>query len=143
MLYTLRQPQGGIPYSQLHRGDRLDVVVRGRSGVRTVARDIQLMGVLRSASAAQPTKGKGVMNLLKPGSTASGAGSGKVSLVMAVRPGDVYPLVSIGERESVALVLHSAHDVAKGLTQIVGPIKTHRLVEVVSGLQRHSISIKR
>ena len=142
VLFTLRQPPSGIPYSQLHQGDRLDVVVRGRSGVRTVAHDVQIIGVLRPKNHSRSSQGKGVMGLLTSNRDAAASTDG-ASLVMAVSPVDVYPLASISERETVALVLHSAQDIANGKTQKVGPKQTHRYVEVVSGLNRNIVSIRR
>ena len=141
VLFSLNQPQSGIPVSQLHQGDRLDIIVRTRSGVRTVATDVQLIGVLKD-KAKKPAgkKGDGVMSLLN---TEQGAVSDKASLVMAVKPDDVYPLASISSRDVVSLVLHSALDTANGEQHYLGRVSTHRNVEVISGLARNTIKVKR
>lgn len=141
VLFTLKQPQGGIPFSQLHQGDRLDILARGKGAVRVVARDVQLIGIIKSSNSSDQQKG--MMDLLKPGATNVKSGLSGVSLVMAVRPGDVYPLASLGGQELVSLVLHSAHDVAKGKQQLISMVKTHREIEVVSGVTRNTVKVRR
>lgn len=141
VLFSLKQPQTGIPVSQLNKGDRLDIIVRSRNNVRTVATDVQLIGVLKSKSpTVKKSNDEGVMNLLKTNQASS---SSSASLVMAVKPGDVYPLASISTRDSVSLVLHSALDIANGKQHYLGRISTHRNVEVISGLARNTVSVKR
>ena len=75
--------------------------------------------------------------------TEQGAVSDKASLVMAVKPDDVYPLASISSRDVVSLVLHSALDTANGEQHYLGRVSTHRDVEVISGLARNTIKVKR
>ncbi|HAD08438.1 MAG TPA: hypothetical protein DCF62_03055 [Porticoccaceae bacterium] len=141
VLYTLQYIQGGTPLSQLNSGDRLDVVVRGQRSVRTVARDVQLIGIIRPERGEIEEKKQGVLGLLDPRDKDAKAGGGAPSLVMAIRPGDVFPLASIGSNDKVSLVIHSAHDIAKGTRQSVDPARTYREVEVVSGLQRSTVRI--
>lgn len=141
VLFSLNQPQSGIPVSQLHKGDRLDIIVRSRSGVRTVATDVQLIGILKDKSVQNTSKNDdGVMSLLKAG---QGPTSNKMSLVMAVKPNDVYPLASISSSDAVSLVLHSALDIANGKQHYLGRVSTHRNVEVISGLARNTVKVKR
>ncbi|NHN37226.1 hypothetical protein G8764_07990 [Pseudomaricurvus alcaniphilus] len=141
VLYTLPNVHGGMPFSKLSTGDRLDVVVRGNRVVRTVARDIQLIGIINPEKGNLVEKDKGVMSLLQPNSSEREISPGHPSLVMAVRPADVFPLASIGAKDKVSLILHSAHDIAMGKKINVDPEKTYREVEVVSGLQRSKVRI--
>tara|TARA_R110001592_G_scaffold89237_1_gene262577 strand:- start:29283 stop:30059 length:777 start_codon:yes stop_codon:yes gene_type:complete len=141
VLYTLIPSAGGIPHSQLTGGDRLDVLVTGRGGVRTLARDVRLIGVMGGGSTQGAADG-GVMGMLKQKpKNKSGAGTG-VALVVAVYPDDVYPLASIGSNDKVSLVLHGRRDVADGKPLTVRAVPTHRAVEVVSGLSRSKVHIR-
>lgn len=141
VLYTLYQTRNSLPFSHLQQGDRLDIVVRGRMGVRTVARNVQLIGIMNSGKSHSNASNNSVMGLLQPGNTNNNRNTETASLVMAVRPGDVYPLASISESDAVSIVLHSAHDIAKGTAQSVGPNINYRDVEIVSGLTRNSVRI--
>ncbi len=49
-LYTLTPRDPTIPFTQLRLGDRLDVLARGPTQVRMVARDVILSGALRKPS---------------------------------------------------------------------------------------------
>lgn len=141
VLYTLQYSQGGTPLAQLNSGDRLDVVVRGQRLVRTVARDVQLIGIIRPENGEIEEKKQGVLGLLDPRDKETKSRRGAPSLVMAIRPGDVFPLASIGSTDKVSLVIHSAHDIAKGTRQSVDPARTYREVEIVSGLQRSTVRV--
>ena len=138
VLFTLKQPQSGIPFSKLNHGDRFDILAKGRGTVRTVARNVQLIGIIRPdpASAAKQTK---TSQLTNTGSTSGSA----LSMVMAVDPNDVYPLASIGSNEVVSIVLHSAYDVANGTQPLLGMVATHRVVAVYAGTTRKTVRIKR
>jgi Flp pilus assembly protein CpaB len=140
VLFSLKQPHSAIPASQLNKGDRLDIIVRSRHNIRTVATDVQLIGVLKSKAPSNGNSEDGVMSLLTTKQTAT---SSSVSLVMAVKPQDVYPLASISARDTVSLVLHSALDIANGKQHYLGRISTHRNVEVISGLARNTVQVKR
>jgi hypothetical protein len=140
VLFSLKQPQSAIPASQLNKGDRLDIIVRSRHTVRTVATDVQLIGVLKSKSPSTSNNDEGAMSLLKTKPAVSG---GRASLVMAVKPGDVYSLASIGGGDTVSLVVHSAVDIANGKQHYLGRISTHRDVEVIAGLARNTVQVKR
>ncbi|MBA6289259.1 SAF domain-containing protein [Colwellia sp. MB3u-4] len=138
VLYTLDKIQKGLPYAQLGDGDRFDVIVRGRNGVRTVARDVQLIGI--NYPAAAKVAGKGLKNMLLP-KNKQAQNQTSVSLVVAVRPSDVYPLAGISANDSVTMVFHSAYDMANGTQQNIDPIKRFRQVEMVAGVQRSSIRV--
>jgi hypothetical protein len=140
VLFTLNQPTSGLPFSKLHQGDRFDILVRGRSAVRTVARNVQLIGILKPKNKNNPGQG-GVIDRLNP--VPAGTSAGASTLVMAVRPSDVYPLASIGARDQVSIVLHSAHDIENGTQPLLGMAKTHRNVIVHSGSVRRTVSIER
>ncbi|WP_373084961.1 hypothetical protein, partial [Zhongshania sp.] len=142
VLYTLIPNAGGIPHTQLTGGDRLDVLVTGRGGVRTVARDVRLIGVMGGGAKAQGPGDGGAVGMLKQKpKDKSGSGAG-VSLVVAVYPDDVYPLASIGSSDKVSLVLHGSRDLADGKPLTVRAVPTHRSIEVVSGLSRSRVNVR-
>ncbi|MEP4889543.1 MAG: SAF domain-containing protein [Aliiglaciecola sp.] len=138
VLYTLTHIQKGLPYNQLGDGDRFDVVVKGRGGVRTVARDVQLIGINHPAAAKTEEKGLKTMLLPKDKKAQSQTG---VSLVVAIRPSDVYPLASISSADSVAMIFHSAYDMEKGTQYNIDPKQRFRQVEMVAGVQRSSVRV--
>ncbi len=140
VLYTLIPNAGGIPHSQLTGGDRLDVLVTGRGGVRTVARDVRLIGVMGGAKSQAPADG-GAIAMLKQ-KPKDKSGSTGVALVVAVYPDDVYPLASIGSNDKVSLVLHGSRDTADGKPLTVRAVPTHRAIEVVSGLSRSRVNVR-
>ncbi|MBS7663995.1 hypothetical protein I0D00_18890 [Pseudomonas lalucatii] len=139
VLYTFTPRKGSIPHSQLRNGDRFDVLVSGRKGVRTVARDARLIGALaqRTPSADAPT-GLGSLALPPQARDKPVAGT---PLVIAIAPEEVYPLASIGPREKVTIVLHGAGE-ADPDRQRIEPQPTHRQVELLSGLKRRSVTVE-
>ncbi|GGP37421.1 hypothetical protein [Shewanella saliphila] len=140
VLFTLSQPPSGLPFSKLNQGDRFDILVRGRTNVRTVARNVQLIGLLKPQSKSIANSGSKIESL---NATNTKATTGKTALVMAVRPADVYPLASIGVNDIVTIVLHSAYDIANGTQPLLGMAKTHREVIIHSGNRRKTVSIAR
>ncbi|MEO9508519.1 MAG: hypothetical protein ABJG28_04985, partial [Nonlabens ulvanivorans] len=138
VLYTLEHVQKGLPYGQLSDGDRFDVVVKSRGGVRTVARDVQLIGINRPG-ASKPEE-SGLKNMLMPKDKQAQA-QGDVSLVVAIRPADVYPLASISASDSVMMVFHSAYDMAEGKQHNIDPEQRYSQVEMVAGIQRSSVRV--
>jgi hypothetical protein len=138
VLYTLTHIQKGLPYGQLGDGDRFDVVVKGRGGVRTVARDVQLIGINHPAAAKSADNG--LKNMLMPKDKKAQSQTG-VSLVVAIRPSDVYPLASISAADSVAMIFHSAYDMAQGTQHNIDPKQRFRQVEMVAGVQRSSVRV--
>ncbi len=146
VLYTLQLgSNGSVPFSQLTGGDRLDILVRGQYGVRTAATDVQLVGLMKSgggkaAGANNPGKITSLMPRKEPQNS---GGGGDTTLVLAVLPEHVYPLAHISARDTVSLVLHSAYDVAAGNAVTVTPSKTEKPVEVMAGLNRSTVFVKR
>lgn len=142
VLYTLTPDPSSLPFSQLRGGDRLDVLATGPMGVRTVARDVRLIGVMRpGGSQTKPGTG-GVMSLLPQKQPAASKGSKVTSLVVAVYPDHVYPLANVRGAEKVTLVLHGTRDLARGAPLAVQPRATHREVEMVQGLDRKKIKVR-
>jgi len=138
VLYTLEHIQKGMPYGQLSDGDRFDVVVRGRNGVRTVARDVQLIGINYPPS--KKVEDSNIKNMLLPKKKQEANQAG-VSLVVAVRPSDVYPLASIRASDAIAMIFHSALDVAQGTQQNIDPKQRFHNVEMVTGVNRSNIRV--
>ncbi len=140
VLYTLKSDPYSIPVDQLRGGDRLDVLVRNRGGVHKVATDVRLIGVMRQGTSSQGEAG-GAMSLLAPKRNAA-AGKPVSSLVVAVKPHEVYHLATIGSGDRVSLVLHGARDIASGGPLHVAPKPTHREVEMVNGLSRTKVQLR-
>ena len=65
-----------------------------------------------------------------------------IPLVLAVRPGDIYPLAGIGSGEAVSIVLHGEQEVADGKLLKISPATTHRQIELVSGLERSKTVVR-
>lgn len=145
VLYSLQLGSSqAVPISQFHGGDRLDVLVRGRHGVRTAATDVQLIGVLRPRSNRPVTTADDKITSLLPQKPRAAAEPGAgTTLVLAVMPEHVYPLAHIAQQDAISLVLHSAYDVASGKTVSVTPSSTERAVEVVAGLNRSTVFVRR
>lgn len=132
VLYTLKPKSGTIPHSQLRNGDSFDVLVTGRHGVRTVASDVRLVGVMR---------GKKVVGELNPLAKSASKQNlhSAVSLVIAVEPDEVYPLASITANEVVSIVLHGKEGEHNRAS--IEPRPTHRTIELLTGLKRRNIRV--
>lgn len=143
VLFSLKLGSGSqVPFSRLNKGDRLDILVKGRYGVRTAATDVKLIGLMKSGGKKQAGGDDGKITSLLPQRKPDSASAASTTLVLAVEPSHVYPLASIGSNDQVSLVLHSAYDVAMGKTVSVTPRKTQRAVEVVSGLDRTQVYVR-
>ena len=140
VLYTFAPHNGSIPFSQLRNGDRFDVLVTGKAGVRTVARDARLIGALAKPSTTS-SAGAGLSGLALP-PLARNKTDDKTSLVIAVAPDEVYPLAQISQGEKVSIVLHSSGFDLDGERSSIEPKPTHRQVELLSGLKRSTVTIK-
>lgn len=140
VLYSFIPRKGSIPHTQLRNGDRFDVLVRGRHGVRTVARDARLIGVLvgKTPAVSRPT---GLAGLTLPPAGRPRPSDGS-PLVIAVAPEEVYPLASIGPQEEVTIALHPAAASPDGARRAIEPEPTHRRIELLSGLRRRSVDVR-
>lgn len=138
VLYTLTPRANAIPPSQLKGGDAFDVLVTGPAGVRTVAQNVRLMGVMKPRS-GQGQAANGPLAALTQQGRNKPAGN---VMVIAVMPEDVYPLASIHPAESVSLVLHSAASINAGEPVSVRPPASHRAIELVFGSSKQSVKVK-
>ncbi|MDO6835927.1 hypothetical protein Q4596_09875 [Pseudoalteromonas carrageenovora] len=135
VLYTLKLTTLDIPLSRVHKGDRLDIVAKTNRLVRTVARDVQLIGV--SKGPKTQAANSGVMdNLAKETTNSAG-----VSLVLAVLPKDVYSLAGIDNADKVSIIVHSAYDIEQGRLQNFSRLKTSRTIEVVKGVKNEAVYV--
>lgn len=136
VLYTLKLTTLDIPLSRVHKGDRLDIVAKTNRLVRTVARDVQLIGISKgSGSKAQKN---GVMDSLAKKEPATSAG---VSLVLAVLPKDVYSLAAIDTQDKVSIIVHSAYDIEQGRLQNFSQLQTSRTIQVVKGVKNQAVYV--
>lgn len=141
VLYTLAPKKGAIPHTQLRSGDVFDVLASGPAGVRTVARDVRLMGTLTNKPSAMPEPSGPLALLGTPSGRKVGTATGP-SLVVAVHPADVYPLASIAMGEVISLVLHGAEMVENRERPSISPQPTHRQIEVFKGLKRKTVHVR-
>ncbi|WP_421910476.1 hypothetical protein [Marinobacter sp.] len=140
VLYTMVPQPGSIPYTQLRNGDSFDVIATGRGGVRTVARDVRLIGVSGGRTTGKnPALDQG--GLFGLASSKPSPGEKSVALVVAVAPEYVYPLAHINPQEKVSIVLHGETSEVSSQRAHIDPQPTHRQIEVVSGLKRKTISV--
>ena len=128
VLYTLKLTTLDIPLSRVHKGDRLDIVAKTNRLVRTVARDVQLIGI--SKGPGSKAQKNGVMDSLAKKEPATSAG---VSLVLAVLPKDVYSLA--------AIIVHSAYDIEQGRLQNFSQLQTSRTIQVVKGVKNQAVYV--
>ncbi|WP_282114279.1 hypothetical protein [Pseudoalteromonas arctica] len=136
VLYTLKLNTLDIPLSRIHKGDRLDIVAKTNRLVRTVARDVQLIGVSKGAK-SQAAKSGVMDNLAKESNSATGG----VSLVLAVLPKDVYSLAGIDNADKVSIIVHSAYDIEQGRLQNFSRLQTSRTIEVVKGVKNEAVYV--
>lgn len=136
VLYTLKLNSLDIPLSRVHKGDRLDIVAKTNRLVRTVARDVQLIGVSKGpkGKAQKP----GVMDSL---SNKEPSPASAVSLVLAVLPKDVYSLAGIDLEDKVSIIVHSAYDIEQGKLQNFSRLQTSRTIEVVKGVKNEAVYV--
>lgn len=141
VLYTIVPHKGSLPHTLLRNGDRIDVLARGRNGVRTVAEDVRLIGTINAKSGTKaPTGLKGLMGMATAKNTTV---SSLTAWVVAVFPYDVYPLANISSSEEVSLVLHGkVHNQPHQALQIK-PQPSHRKIELVNGITRKQIKVRR
>ncbi|MEI8653086.1 hypothetical protein P4S57_10360 [Pseudoalteromonas sp. Hal273] len=136
VLYTLKLNTLDIPLSRIHKGDRLDIVAKTNRLVRTVARDVQLIGVSKGPK-SQAEKNGVMDNLAKESNSATGG----VSLVLAVLPKDVYSLAGIDNADKVSIIVHSAYDIEQGRLQNFSRLQTSRTIEVVKGVKNEAVYV--
>lgn len=145
VLYTLVPHNDTIPHTLLRNGDRFDVLVTGRRGVRTVAQDVQLIGALATESAQTEETGRTLITrLTNRGAEKKGSGSDSMApLIIAVKPGEVYPLANISSEDTVSLVLHGETEVRGGALLNINPTSAYRhQVEVFNGQERKQVFIQ-
>ena len=136
VLYTLKLTTLDIPLSRVHKGDRLDIVAKTNRLVRTVARDVQLIGI--SKGPGSKAQKNGVMDSLAKKEPATSAG---VSLVLAVLPKDVYSLAAIDTQDKVSIIVHSAYDIEQGRLQNFSQLQTSRTIQVVKGVKNQAVYV--
>lgn len=140
VLYSFTPRSGTIPHSQLRNGDRFDILASGRAGVRVVAKDVRLVGVMKHKS-KQSGMQDGLSRLLLPALPQDADATARASLVIAVEPDDVFPLARTGQHEAISIVLHGAHAGATGFTADIEPPPTQRTIELLSGLKRKTVAV--
>lgn len=145
VLYTLVPHNDTIPHTLLRNGDRFDVLVTGRRGVRTVAQDVQLIGALAQEGAKSEEKGRTLITRLTSRSAESKGSDNNVKapLIIAVKPEEVYPLANIAPDDTVSLVLHGETEVREGELLNINPLSASRhQIEVFSGQERKQVFIQ-
>ena len=144
VLYTLTPHLNSIPPSQVRNGDRFDVLATGNRGVRTIARDVRLIGSLPSAQTDAGQTGQGrsslITRLVNNSDEDENARAKGVALVIAVKPQEIYPLAGIRPSEQVSLVLHGEREVTDGNLLDINPVRLSRhQVEILAGSNRRQV----
>ena len=141
VVYSITPSLASIPYTEIKYSDSLDVMVsRGSGRVFVAARDAHLMGVHSPEASPQQAQqnDSAFAAMLAPAKPESVSGK---TLVLAVRPTDIYALAGIQEGDKVSLVLHSEADAANGDPKAIVP--SYRYVEVVNGVSRSTTAVQR
>lgn len=119
VLLTLPLDNAAIPYRDLRRGDRLDILVAGISTERAptayvVAQDVMVLGYTLPPVPEKPRSTVLGVDLDIPDEF-TGKPRPSVSLLLAVKPADVIPVTQVAGAGSVRLsfVVHSAENVRK------------------------------
>lgn len=133
VLYTLKLTSLNVPLSRIHKGDRLDIVAKMRGYVKTIAGDVQLIGISKSP-VNKNTKTSTV-------SSSNMSNSASISLALAVLPNDVYSLASLEPEDNVSIILHSAYDIEQGRIQKFERLQVNRTIEVVKGVKNELVTV--
>jgi hypothetical protein len=134
VLYTMKPQAGAIPHSQLRNGDLFDVLATGPEGVRTLAKNVRLIGVMGGQSGSQAPTG----NLAAVSRSSKAT---ELSMVVAIAPEYVYPLASIRSQDVVSIVLHGSGASTGDSRTRIEPLPTHRNVEIVAGLNKRQVAV--
>lgn len=115
VLATIRVGSMDLPIPELYAGDRLDVLLSTQKGIEFIARNAQVMGTLGGGH-GKPNGDSGKIlgiDISLPGATA--AADPNLALVLAISPGDVYPLTAAeATGKKMKIVLHSEEEVRSG-----------------------------
>jgi Flp pilus assembly protein CpaB len=116
LLATVRIESMDLPATELMAGDRLDLLLAQPDGVRVVAHDVYVLGLLntRPPAAASADSGRILgVDISVPGANAAPAAGS--ALVLGIYPEDAFSLAA-GEAtgKKMKIVLHSAAEVKSG-----------------------------
>ena len=137
VLYTLNLATLNVPLSRIHQGDRLDIVAKMRGYVRTIAGDVQLIGV--SKSSVNKSNKSGLMDSAHK----SKSNAGPIALALAVLPEDVYSLAALELDDNVSIIVHSAYDIKQGRVQKFERLQVNRTIELVKGIKNEAVIVAR
>lgn len=136
VLYTLRVPAVSIPYPDLRRGDRLEVVAVGRTGSGPVANDAFFIGWIKPAPPEEDDDGGGLFDLdLRPLGGA-GSGAGLITLMLALHPQDVIPVARAQARQARLSLALQGHG---GRLEL--PSTRADEVELIAGARREKVRL--
>lgn len=129
LLATIRVDALDLPVSELRAGDRLDLMQAEPDGVRLVAHDAYVMGVMETTAPQAPRTGSGMImgvDISVPSSrNSTPRGS---SLVLALHPRDVFPLAAAeGSGRPMKIVVHAEREIRSGkLLSVLPPAAPRR-----------------
>lgn len=144
VLMTLRVSDRKLPFPELRRGDRLDLLATGGRGQGTsVASDAYFLGWIRPAddqTGSEESARIFGIDISPPGRAPA---DGTVSLLLALRPEDVY---NVARAEStaapVSIVLHGQSEVQEGRLLELPVAPDPARVELIAGATRKTVALK-
>ena len=142
VLMTLRVSDRALPFPELRRGDRLDLLAVGGGGRGgSVASDVYFLGWIRPAGDDGDEEKDTIfgIDLTPPGRTPV---ESTISLLLAVRPEDVFRLARVEAlRAPVSVVLHGQTEVDDGRLLELAPPGGVK-VELIAGARRESVALQ-
>ncbi len=136
VLSTVRVPSLSLPYPDLRRGDRLEVVAAARGGARTVAGDAVFIGTITPAEKTDKSKRSGLFDLDLSPLSPEGGGGGLITLMLALHPDDAIPVARAQATQArLSLVLQGRGE------RLELPSSKPDRVELISGAKRAEINL--
>lgn len=135
-----------LPASGLRRGDRVDILVSGKTtdrqrGARIVITDAFVLGYVNPSLPQQAEQGTGPFGMdLSP--KTKRRGKDPTSLLLALEPNDVLPLAEIdGAGAHISVVLHSIEELESGDPLVISTRPRAKSVDVIVGAQRERVIV--
>lgn len=145
VLTTLRIDPNAMPYKELRQGDRLDVVAveaAGDAPPRLLARDAWVMGYLTPPQPVEARRSRALGVDLAPPAALTSRPAGSVSILLAVHPGDAFPLAEAARAATrISVVLHGRLEVETGALLPIGAAPAGT-IEVISGARRSRVTVQ-
>lgn len=149
VLAALEVEKMNVPYKNLRRGDRLEILAVGRGtpdgpAARVVAHDAFMIGTIAPSAPPPPPASQSRLgqSLDPPKQQQKGSGQG-LTLILGLHPGDALTLAEAqGTGATISVVLHGAREVERGELLRLEP-EGPKEVELIAGLSRETVTFPR